>query len=162
MNKKEILINELLPCDKLFFINKGLLRAFYMDEKGKEITRMIAWENRFLTNIISFKNFSENNEIIECVEKAEILYIDKHGFDILMKSSLNLKSIYADILEEYNALHIKRFQSMNTFDLYQRIIDLKTEFPNFINRVSDNILASFLGISRVYLVKKKHLLYNKQ
>ena len=161
-SRKQILIAKHQTCNKLFFVNKGLIRAYYTNVNGKEITRMIAWEGRFLTNIVSFKNFSENDEQIECIEKAEILYVNKQNFDFLMKSSLNLKSIYADILEEYNALHIKRFQSINTFNLDQKFEYLNSDFPNLINRASDNILASFLGISREYLVKNKHLLYNKQ
>ena len=68
MNKKEELIKSGCTCDKLFFIKTGLLRAFYRDENGKEVTRMIAWENRFLTNINSFKNFSDNYENIHKVD----------------------------------------------------------------------------------------------
>lgn len=161
VNRKEILIKEFLPCDKLFFINKGLLRTFYIDEKGREITRMIAWENRFLTNIISFKDFSENKETIECIEKSDVLFITKDDFEILMKYSLNLKCIYAEILEEYNALHISRFYHLNTSDLKLKINHLKNDFPFLINRVNDNILASFLGISRESFNRNKKLITTK-
>ena len=54
LKKKQILINENFPCNKLFFVNKGLLRTYYINNKGTEITRMIAWENRFITNLVSF------------------------------------------------------------------------------------------------------------
>ena len=51
---------------------------------------------------------TENNETIECIENADILYIDRMNFEKLLTSSLNIKSIYADIIGEYNILHIKR------------------------------------------------------
>lgn len=155
LKKKQILINENFPCNKLFFVNNGLLRTYYISNKGTEITRMIAWENRFLTNIVSFKYGEKNNETIECIENSEILCIDKDNFDTLLKSSLNLKSIYADILEEYNALHIQRFQSLNTFDLQNKFSHLQKFFPQILYRVNDGLLASFLGISRETYVRNK-------
>lgn len=116
VNKKEILVDGNSSCNKLFFVNKGLLRAYYSNNNEKEITRIIAWEKRFLTNIVSFRKLEDNKETIECIENAEILYITKIDFDKLLNSSLNLKSIYADILEDYNTMHIKRFEQLNTGD----------------------------------------------
>lgn len=158
VNKKELLIHENFPCNKLFFINKGLLRIFYVNDKGNEFTRMIAWENRFLTNMISFKNLGDNNEIIECIENAEILYIKRDTFNDLMKSSLNLKSIYADILEDYNANNVRRFQELNNNNIKVKMETLKYNFPQLIGRVNDVILSTFLGISRETFVRNKRSL----
>ena len=158
VKKKQILIEKNSPCNKLFFINKGFLRAYYSNDNGKEITRMIAWENRFLTNIGSFKGFTENNETIESLENGEILCISRDHFDILMKSSFTLKNIYADILEMYNALHIKRFEALNTFDLDKKMNHLKQEFPHLIHKLSDTLLASLLGISRETYVRNKKVI----
>lgn len=159
--KKQILIERNMPCNQLFFVNSGLLRAYYTNQNGKEITRMVAWENRFLTNITSFKNYGDNNETIECIQDGEILSINREDFNILL-SSLNLKGMYADILEEYNAMHIKRFEALNTSDAHHKIMHLKKEFPNLIRLLNDQLLASFLGISREYLVRNKDLLYSKE
>ena len=72
-----------------------------------------------------------------------------------MKSSPNLKSIYADILEEYTALHIKRFEVLNTFDLENKFLHLKQDFPNLIKELNDTLLASFLGINRETFARNK-------
>jgi len=149
------LIEKNTPCNKLFFVNAGFLRAFYINEKGKEITRMIAWKERFLTNIGSFKSSFLNNETIECIKDGEVLYINRENFNNLMKSSPNLKSIYADILEEYTALHIKRFEVLNTFDLENKFLHLKQDFPNLIKELNDTLLASFLGINRETFARNK-------
>ncbi len=155
VNKKQILVNGGSFCDKLFFVNKGLLRAYYYDNTGKELTRMIAWENRFLTNVASFRKFEDNKETIECIENAELLYITKFDFDNLIKSSLNFKIIYADILEEYNALHIKRFEQLNTRDALGKLEYFKINFPALKNRINDTYLSSFLSISRRTLERIK-------
>lgn len=157
VRKKAILIEKNSTCNKLFFINSGMLRAFYINDKGKEITRMVAWEDRFLTNIASFKNYSENNETIECIKDANVIYINRKDFDELLILSSNLKSIYADILEEYNALHIKRFEVLNTFDVKKKIEHLQ-QYPNLIKELNDTILSSFIGISRETFARNKKFL----
>lgn len=156
--KKQTLIDRQKPANKLFFVNEGFLRAYYINENGKEITRMIAWENRFLTNLSSFRSLNENNEVIESITNAEILQINRTDFEILLKSSSNLKSMYADILEEYNAVHIRRFESLNTFDIEKKFQHLKDEYPHLIKNLNDKLLASFLGISRIHYFNNKHLL----
>ncbi|MCU7613930.1 cyclic nucleotide-binding domain-containing protein [Chryseobacterium sp. GMJ5] len=156
--KKEVLIEKNAPCNKLFFVNSGFLRAFYINEKGKEITRMIAWENRFLTNLGSFKNFTENNETIDCIKDAELLYIKREDFDTVIHSSLNLKSIYADLLEEYNTASIKRFEVLSTYTIEQKLAHLKQDFPNLLKALNDGLLASFLGMNRETYVRNKNAL----
>ena len=159
VKKKQILIEKNTPCNKLFFVNRGLLRAYYINDKGKEITRMVAWKKRFITNIGSFKNLSINNETIECIKDGEVLSINREDFNNLMKSSPNLKSIYADILEEYTALHIKRFEVLNTFDLENKFLHLKQDFPNLIKELNDTLLASFLGMNRETFARNKNYLF---
>lgn len=150
------------PCNKLFFVNSGFLRAYYLNDNGKEITRMIAWEGRFLTNIVSLKHFSINKEFFECIQNAEVLWIDRIKFDNLLAESLTLKHIYLNILEEYSAANIKRFEHMNTNNVEKKILHLKSDYPHLINKINDTILSSFLAMSRESFVRnKKLLLYSK-
>ena len=80
IKKKQVLIEKYLPCNKLFFINNGLLRAYYINDKGKEITRMklfacaawkqdkAAWNN--LINVrSSAKTQTETKLIAENIKK---------------------------------------------------------------------------------------------
>lgn len=156
-NKKDVLIEKNKTCNKIFFINRGLLRAYYVNDKGNEITRTIAWENRFLTNIVSFKGFSMNNEIIECIETAEILFINKEDFDWLIYAFPNIKNIYSNLLESYNAFHIQRFEFLNTVDSEGKMKYFNENFKPLKNRLNDHLLSSFLSISRktIERLKKK-------
>ncbi len=156
VSKKEILIHCNSVCDKLFFINFGLLRTYYLDSEGNEFTRRIAWEKGFLTNMDSFrKNGIENNETIECIESAEILEISKFDLDNILSCSENLAKIYQTILEKYMAINIRRYQHISSSTPMERLIYFNENFPNIKNRVNDSILASFLSISRITLLRTK-------
>jgi len=160
--KKDILIEKNSSCDKLFFVINGLLRTYYLDVDGNEFTRRIAWENGFLTNMVSFrKNGIDNNETIECIENAEILEISKKKLDSLLSSSENLTKIYQIILEKYMSVNIKRYQHITTSNPAQKLVYFNKNYPDLKNRINDTILATYLSISRKTLVRTKKDLVKK-
>lgn len=153
-HKKEILLNSENKCNVIYFIHQGLIRAFYKDEEEHCFTRTIAWENRFLTNIRNFIEDKTTNEHFECIEHTKGLKISKNDFFYLLNISSNLKSIYADLISVYSAFQIKRFEhlSLNSTDRY--IFFLKN-YPELQNRLTDEILASFLHMSTKTLERAK-------
>lgn len=162
IKKKKILIEKNSICNKLFFVNKGLLRTFYIDNNGNEFTRRIAWESGFLTNMDSFrKNGIDNNETIECIENAEILQITKKDLDRLLSMSENLTKIYQIILEKYMAINIRRYHHLSTSTPLESLIYFNKNYPSLKNRINDTILASFLSISRKTLIRTKQELIRK-
>jgi CRP-like cAMP-binding protein len=160
LNKKDVLLPYQSPCKQLFFVCEGLLKAYYTADTGKEIIRMVAWESRFLTNMDSFKTGQNSTEMIACIEKAVVLSISRADFEAMLKASPHLNAIYGKVMEDYNALHAKRFESMHVYSLAKKMAYLATEFPHLLQRLNDGQLAAFLNISREYYVKNKSFLYD--
>lgn len=162
VRKKEILIEGGSSCDKLFFVNKGLLRTYYFDKNLNEFTRRIAWEGGFLTNMDSFrKQGKENLETIECIEDAEILQITYTDLEVLLSNSENLRNIYQSILEKYMAINIRRFQHISTATPLEKLEYFYENYPALKNRISNTILATFLLISRKTLLRTRKKLLQK-
>lgn len=157
LKKKQYFDNK--GVNYIIFVNKGILRAFTEDEDAdKVVTRVIAWENRFINNFVKFKDFNQVNETIECIEDAEIVYIESDKFYKIISERINLNIVYFNILREYNELYIRRFVQYSKKSLEQKMMALKQDFPNLINRVSDSVLASFIGVSRESYVRGKRFL----
>lgn len=81
----EVKKNEQLLCsgsiaDKIFFISKGCLRLYYSTEDHTIATRFMAFENTFLTSIMSFISREPSNEYIEAVETSNLLAISYQDF----------------------------------------------------------------------------------
>lgn len=142
--RNEVLINSNQICDKLFYIESGALRAFYIDEKGIEKTRLISFENQFCSNWASFHNLSHNSEIIQSLENSEVYYTTHSDFYDLVNSSFELHKIYSKILEIFHTYQIKRFAFICNYSLQKRIEKLEKYFPNLKNRTTNRVLASFL------------------
>lgn len=162
LKKNEILINQNITCDKLFFICKGLLRIWYIDENGNEFTRRIAWEGTFVTNMESFrKGGVQNNETIECIEDAEVLMISKQDLDYLLSITKGLSDAYFKILEKYMGINTMRCQETSISCPVQKLIHFRKNYPMLQNRITDKVLASFLSISPKTLQRAKKKLIGK-
>ncbi|HRP90916.1 MAG TPA: hypothetical protein PKX92_12875 [Edaphocola sp.] len=156
--KYEIVLPCNSVCDKIFFINKGIIRAHFSNEKGKNVTRVIASENHFLTNMISFRTLSRSIEAFECLEDTEYIYITKGNLNALLERSPLFRIKYCEILEIYNANQINHIHSITNSDVCAKIQYLKSNYSNIIGRVSDQILASFIGVSRETIGRNKNQL----
>ncbi|WP_047455967.1 Crp/Fnr family transcriptional regulator [Chryseobacterium sp. OV279] len=155
--KKEILVGQNSSCNKLFFVIEGFIRAYSINDKGNEVTRMIAWEGNFLTDIVGFRDQNINQEIIESLTDSFLLFITKNNFDSLLNSSENFKKIYIKVLEEYSNMHMKKLQLINIVDISLKMKYFKEHFPDLVFKLNDKILASFLSISRETLVRHKKI-----
>lgn len=162
VKKKQILIEKNSLCNKLFFVNKGLLRTYYIDNNGNEFTRRIAWESGFITNMDSFrKNGLENNETIECIEDPNMIEISKFDLDKLLATSENLKTIYLKILEKYMAINIRRYQHLANSNPLEKLIHFNENYSSLKNRINDTLLSTFLSVSRKTLIRTKKELLKK-
>lgn len=117
------------------FIKKGLVRGYYINELGEEVTKCFASENEWCC-VTSFLNGSPSEFYIETLEDSILAEISVNTLkkaldDIpqLQKLFSNLLS-YAFIEKEQRNLH---FQTLNAKERY--ILFLR-ENPNLAGRVN--------------------------
>lgn len=147
----EFLIKEGGIKKEVFFIRKGLVRAFKINDKGDEITTFIRWENQILASpdIILFNEPSQF--YFKTIEPTDVLSMDYDVIQTIIsnnpKLEANRKFILQNILKE-------AFQRINSFVLYspeERYLKYIEANPGIINRVPDKYLANILGITPVSL-----------
>ncbi len=159
--RNEILISNSQPCNKLFFVLKGMLRAYFIDENGLEKTRLISVENQFCCNWKSFANLSENNEFIQSVDASEYLYVTHNDLFKIINESTNLQKVYTKNLENINDYNARRIHFLTGLNCRTRLEIFSSAYPYLVKRLSNRLLASFLHISPEYCsALKKNLRKN--
>ena len=88
--KGDILQREGGNCSKAFFVNKGLLRSYTIDDKGKEHVFMFAPEKWVIADIESQELNQQAKLFIDCVEASEVIILDRR---LLIKSELNIDQL---------------------------------------------------------------------
>lgn len=106
--------------------------------------------------MISFRTSYKNIEAFECLEDTEYLYITRLDMNKLLECSKNFRVRYCDILEINNAEQINHIHFITNLEACAKLQYFKTKFPYLIGRVSDQIIASFIGFSRETFVRKKN------
>jgi CRP-like cAMP-binding protein len=149
--KKDYILQEGKICTSRYFIISGLVRSFYIDNKGNEKITQFAIENWWVTNMESFIKKTPSAISIQALEKTEILIIDKEELERLFFSIPKLEKLFRIITENMliatqrkNDIYLQ-MKSKNRYD------DLVKHFPDFIQRVPQYMIASYLEITPEYL-----------
>ncbi len=157
--KKEHLLIEGKKSKSLFFVNKGCLRMFFVDEKGVEQTIQFAIEDWWMTDLTAFHSGNIAEFSVQAIENTEVMQIDKQAFEELLEKFPKMERYFNKIYQRAYAaslLRVKHIFSLSKEEFYNNFI---TKYPAFIQRIPQYILASFLGFTPEYLseLRKKRL-----
>jgi CRP-like cAMP-binding protein len=155
VKKNETLISKGDICRYAFFVCKGSVRAYFIDDDGQEATRYIALENQFITTIHSFISQTPTNEFLEATEKAELLQISYNDFKKIIEETTLGRDLYNKQLEVAYIANHRRLESFLKMSAKQRYDFLLQTNPAIIQRLSNKIVASYLGITQESLSRIK-------
>lgn len=153
ITKKGLLLKEGDTCDFLCFVVKGCLRLYIINEKGTEQTLQFAIENWWLTDFMGFDNQQPSHFYIQAVENSEIIVIRKTDIEQLFIDIPKLERYFRMILQKSFAASQMRIKYLFTMSAEERYLHFSTNFPEFIQRVPQYMLASYLDFSAEFLSK---------
>lgn len=157
LRKKQYLLQEGEICKCLSFVSKGLLKSYFMDEKGNEHINMFAFEGWWISDFNSFINQEKSVLNIDAIEETELLMITREEYENLM-ISIPAMDRYFRILYQ-NSLVTKDYRLIvsNSFTAEEKYTQFAQKNPEVIRRVPHNLIASFLGLApeTVSRIRKK-------
>lgn len=135
---------------ELFFINKGLVRLYY--EKGKEeITGFIFKEHLFASSYDSFLRKVPSLQTLETLQACELLVITYQKLEELYVTLPKINVLTRKVAEQR---FINGQQILSSFLLEspeERYRRFEVQHKDLLQRVPQNMIASFLGITPVSL-----------
>ena len=148
IKKKEYLLRQGQVCQGIFFLSKGCLRVFHVNENGKEISTSFCFENDFLREIESMTNNTPSKKNIQALEESIVFYIDKYKLINLYEKSDFYQKIGRMVLEKLMISEQKYSSLLTTYLPKERYLYLLDNHSELIERIPLQYLASYLGISR--------------
>ena len=147
IKKHTVLLNPGEICGHSFFVEKGLLRSYTMDDAGKEHVIQFAPENCIVSDRSSAYFNQPSDFFIDAIEDSEIVYLDK----TFMEKAYELSANYRQFTEKSLHNHIRHIQKRVSLLLgataEQRYMDFIKLYPDLMLRVPQWMIASYLGIT---------------
>lgn len=156
-SKKENLLEEGQICKYHYFVTKGLLRKFFINEKGMEQTTEFAIETWWLTDNIAYEHQLPTSFYIQAVEKSEIFCLSHENQKKLVEKFPIMERYFRFVYQRAYAasqMRVKYLFSFSKEEFYHQLV--RTQ-PEFVQRVPQYLIASFLGFTPEYLseIRKK-------
>lgn len=142
---------------QLGFVAKGLIRSFYIDEAGQEVTTYFAKEGQYATDYPAFIKQMPTFSYFQCLEETTLVLLSyehmQSGYDEFL-----IFNRYGRLMaEQVITMMQTRIRSLQFQSAEERYLDFLGTDPNLFNRISLTHLASYLGIDRSSLsrIRKK-------
>lgn len=146
--KHQYLIQQDHHVEHEYWVVKGLLKAFKIDESGKEHILQFAMEDWWISDYHALQNHIPATLNIDCIEDCEV-YVLTHENRMKLCSEIHEMSNF--FLKKTGAGYVALQQRIlllllkNPQERYDRLLKLS---PALIRRVPKKLLATYLGVSR--------------
>ena len=130
------------------WVLKGCLKAYFLDDEGKEHILQFAMENWWITDYNALHNNVRSTIFITCIEDSELLCLSLENYEKLCREFHFMEHFFATKSKKgYIALQ-KRILSLLKNSAQERYEQLLQQYPQLFQRVPKKMIAAYLGVSR--------------
>ena len=145
----------LLSCGEvsksLYFVSEGCLRKFFINEKGVEQTTEFAIENWWLADTFAFERQIASEFNIQAVEKSVVLVLDYVSQQQLLEKHPVMERYFRMVYQRAAAAAERRIRYIYEYSREEMYLHFSRQYPWFIQRIPQYLIASFLGFTPEYL-----------
>lgn len=153
LKKKALILTEGKICSANYFVVKGCLRMYFFDDKGAEQTTQFAIENWWISDYTSLENRIPSGFQIQAVEASEVIAFEKNSEKELFDKVPKLERYFRLILQRAYSAVQTRTKFLHTLSREAQYHQFNDAFPEFVQRVPQYMLASYLGFTPEFLSK---------
>lgn len=153
LNKKDFFLQSGKVQKEMGFIAKGLIRSFYIDNNGNDITVGFYHEEDYATHYDSFVCQTPSLYSIQCLEPTTFICLSYENMQWAYNHLSGFERYGRLVAEEILKRQQARIESFIFQTAEQRYLSFIEQHPTLFNRVSLSHLCSYLGIERQSLTR---------
>lgn len=152
----EFLLSRGEMCKHRFFIERGAVREYYIDERGREHLLLFATEGYYLMSVDSVLMGLPSSYFIQAIEDTRVLMLDDEQVRRLVASDPAFEQYERSLLHEHIQMLQRRIISLISGSAQERYLEFVQLYPEVMLRVPQTMVASFLGITPESLSRIRH------
>jgi CRP/FNR family transcriptional regulator, anaerobic regulatory protein len=147
IKKETLLLKQGDVCSQVFFVSKGLLRAYTLDNADKEHIIQFGPEDSWVADRNSFYFKEPAMFFVDAIEDSEVIYISREFYEKSEKIIPGFSSF--NVMALHNSIRFmqRRINLLLSATAEQRYLDFIELYPNLTLRVPQWMIASYLGIT---------------
>ena len=153
VKKKDHLLKEGQVCTTMYFVIKGCMRQYIINTKGSEQTLQFGIENWWITDLLSYHNHTPSHFYIQAVENSDIIAIEKQTLEAVLIQIPKLERYFRIVSQKSFGAMQMRIKFLFTMSAEERYHHFNDHFPEFVQRVPQYMLASYLDFSAEFMSK---------
>lgn len=159
LNKNEILLNNGTSSKNIYFICKGVLRAYFTNYIGDIYTKNLFFENDIAGSLVSSMLEKPSDFTLEALEETILISLDYKSYRNLINKNDDLKEFYIAYLEKNWVIDKEQKEvSLILENATERYLKLRLAHPDIDNRIAQQHIASHLGITPTQLSRIRNKL----
>jgi len=154
--KRQYVLQEGDVCTHFYFVVRGCLRMYKIDDKGSTHILQFAAENYWINDLGSFHGVKPSSLNIDALEDTVVLQISRDDIILLYTQAPKFDRIFRVLLENsFIRLQERLLQNISSTagERYQSFLEV---YPHLINRLSQVQIAAFLGITPEFLSRLRN------
>jgi CRP-like cAMP-binding protein len=156
-DKKQQLVKVGEVENYLNFVVKGLARKYFCKGNAEVITQ-IARESDIISSTVSFLSGGPSTYIVETIEPSTFLSLSRQHVEKLYKESPRIERLGRLIITHFFLQKEEWEHECLRLDTRERLIRFIRNNPDFMERVPQKYLASYLNMKPETFSRLKHLL----
>lgn len=130
------------------FLTDGVLRVYYYNNRGEEITRYFIDENHLILSGNTVDEVYTPSEYLSAITPCKLVVFSRKDWKEISDTVIGWDTIVQKIITKHHREKIERRAELVSQDATTRYVDFIEKFPALINRVPLSYIASYLGITQ--------------
>ena len=139
------------PAPRVYFVQSGLLREYYISHDGKEATRRFCMAGEFSGSLADLLAGGPAAVSIEALSDCELVELEWSAADALANQHPSLMLLLRRFAEGLYVQKMRREFEMLTLPAAERYRRFAAAQPELDQRLPRHMVASYLGITPVHL-----------
>ena len=149
--KRQFVVQAGDECKYETYVVKGCLRAYFVDPNGTSHVVQFAIEDWWISDMDSLVNGGPATLNIDAIEDTEVLQIERSQFLTLFEKIPAFNKLYRIMLMKAFVAHQRRIIDNLCKPASERYLDFVKRYRNIEQRVPQNQIASYLGMTPEFL-----------
>ncbi|MEN0056540.1 MAG: Crp/Fnr family transcriptional regulator [Mucilaginibacter sp.] len=151
LSKKDYVLKSGDVCQGNYFILTGCLRLYVITNSGAEQILHFGISGWWMSDLDSFDKQLPSDYYIQAVECTEVAFISKANYEALMIKIPKLNKYFRIMMQIAYTAKLKKLELFLCHTAEERYHSFNKAFPDFVQRIPQYMLASFLGFTPGFL-----------